>query len=79
MGPIKACIKLFQSEAKYANYFYGEVRILYELSHENLPWLHGICNETKHPTVIMMSHHSFCGDTASVTLHVALNSSEPSN
>ncbi len=76
MGPMKSCIKVFRPESKYANLFYNDVRMLAVLCHENLPWLYGVCNEAKHPRIIAMSHHSFCGNTGSSTVHVALKSEE---
>ena len=35
--------------------------MLAKLCHSNIPWLYGVCSDTEHPKVIVMSHHSFCG------------------
>ena len=42
------------------------------LFHGNLPLLLGVCNNYKHPNIMVMSYHPFNGQTESQTVHAAL-------
>lgn len=72
IGPINACLKVFRSESKYSNTFFNEIRMLSQLSHNNVPWLYGVQYDIKHPRAIAMSYHPFCGGNESTTVHIAL-------
>ena len=76
IGPINACLKIFRSKSKYANTFFNEIRMLMQVSHENIPWLYGMCYDAKHPRAIAMTYHPFCGGSESATVHAALKTSK---
>lgn len=76
IGPVSACLKVFRSERKYSNTFYNEVQILMQLSHNNIPWLYGVCYDATYPRAIAMSYHSFRGGNKSVTIHIALKATQ---
>lgn len=67
------CIKLLHAGDRYKSLIYSECKILSELCHVNLPWVHGMCIDSSH-TALVLSYHSYCGDkNASVHIHDALN------
>ena len=73
MGGVKAvCIKLLTAGDKYKSLFYSESKILSELCHFNLPWIHGLCCNPNH-IAIVMTHHPYNGENASMHIHDALH------
>ena len=76
LGSLKVCIKLLYAGAKYKSLLVKESRILLELSHFNLPWIHAFCDDPSH-TAIVMSFHAFCGADVSVNIRDALHALEP--
>ena len=71
MGGLKAvCIKLTAGD-KYKSLFYSESKVLSELCHFNLPWIHGLCYNSNHVAIIM-THHPYNGKNASMHIHDAL-------
>lgn len=57
MGGLKAvCMKLLTAGDKYKSLFYSESKILSELRHFNLPWIHGLCYSSNHVAIIMTHH-----------------------
>jgi len=74
IGPMKACVKVYNADHKYSKFFYKEIAMLAKLCHENLPFLIGYCIENKHLVKsIIMTYHSFCGKSDSVTIYSALH------
>lgn len=70
MGGIKSvCIKLLTAGDKYKSLFYSESKILSELC---LPWIHGLCCNPDH-IAIVMTHHPYNGENASMHIHDALH------
>lgn len=74
VGTLKVCIKLLNADIKYKSILFRECRILLELSHFNLPWIHAYCDEPSH-TAIVMSFHAFVGTDVSLHVHDALHKS----
>lgn len=73
MGGVKSvCIKLLTAGDKYKPLFYSESKILSELCHFNLPWIHGLCCNPDH-IAIVMTHHPYNGEKASMHIHDALH------
>ena len=58
MGAMKVCFKQLSADTKYKSLFYTEARILSELCHHNLPWLHAFC-DTSNVTAIIMTFHPY--------------------
>ena len=56
MGAMKVCFKQLSAETKYKSLFYTEARILSELCHHNLPWLHAFCDSPNITAIIMTFH-----------------------
>ncbi len=72
IGGLKSvCIKLLTAGDKYKSLFYSESKILSELCHFNLPWIHGLCCSSDH-VAIVMTHHLYNGENASMHIHDAL-------
>jgi serine/threonine protein kinase len=72
IGGLKSvCIKVLTAGDKYKSLFYSESKILSELCHFNLPWIHGLCCSSDH-VAIVMTHHPYNGENASMHIHDAL-------
>lgn len=74
MGPLKVCIKVLYAGIKYRPLLLKESRILSELCHFNLPWIHCLCNSSDH-TAIIMTFHGYSGNK-SLTIHSALHKTD---
>ena len=73
MGGIKAVrVKLLTAGDKYKSLFYSESKILSELCHYNLPWIHGLCCNPDH-IAIVMTPHPYNGENASMNIYDALH------
>lgn len=56
MDAMKVCFKQLWAESRYKSLFYTEARILSELCHHNLPWLHAFCDSSNVIAIIMTFH-----------------------
>lgn len=48
-----------------------ESKILSKLCHTNLPWIHGVCDDSNH-TALIMTYHPYSCKNASMHIHNAL-------
>ena len=59
-GPMRVCVKVLNAGVKYKSLFYAEAKILSEICHHNLPWLHAFC-DVPNITAIVMTFHPYDG------------------
>lgn len=72
MASLKVCLKILYAGTKYKSLLVRESRILSELCHFNLPWIHGFCDDSGH-TAIIMTFHAYCGRDTSLHIYAALH------
>lgn len=70
VGPMKVCVKVLSAGVKYKSLFYAEAKILSEICHNNLPWLHAFC-DVPNITAIVMTFHPYDGQK-SLSVYSAL-------
>lgn len=57
MGSIRVCVKVLYASSKFKSLFFNEAKILSELCHYNIPWLHALVEDSK--TALVMSFHPY--------------------
>ena len=70
LGSMQVCVKVLTAETKFKSLFLNEAKILSELYHFNIPWLHAIVADSKQPALVM-TYHSFRNE--SLNVHSALS------
>ena len=69
---MKVCLKLLSAGSKYKSLFRTEVRILSELCHYNLPWLHSFIDSSNKTAIVMTLHPYTDGNSKPLNVHNAL-------
>ena len=56
VGPLHACIKVIRVGTEFDSSFYREVTILSQCCHTNLPFLYGVCIDTRYKMLLLSFH-----------------------
>lgn len=57
MGSMRVCVKVLYAGTKFKSLFFNEAKILSELCHYNIPWLHALVDDSK--TALVMTFHPY--------------------
>ena len=69
MGAVKVCFKQLSAETNFKSLFCTQAKILSELCHDNLPWLHAFCDS---PNTTAMTLHPYDQENISLNIFDAL-------
>ena len=72
MGAMRVCFKKLSADIKYKSLFYTEAKILSQLCHYNLPWLHAVYDRANITAIVMTYHPYDGGNSTSLNIYDAL-------
>lgn len=56
MGVMRVCVKVLCAGTKFKSLFFNEAKILSELCHYNIPWLHALVDDSGKTALVMTFH-----------------------